>query len=476
MKFKTQLSIVNLLLLGFLCVISIVMYRATNTLIDNAGWVTHTSEVIGKAHALVKAMVDMETGQRGFMLTGKERFLEPYYSGELAFEKTLKITMDLVSDNPPQGKRLQSIQQLKEHWVKSVGEYEIGLKRKILLGQQSEESLANVLAGKTIDGRSQPKAKQNGKQIMDEIRQMVDTFIMLEKSLMTKRVQESSATGDQAKNTALFGAIFSIFLGGGGTLYMRKKLMSQLGAEPSALSAMSQELAAGKLTARIELSETGTVSKDNVAKTLNHMAETLEETIEKLKKQTWQETSRSQLHEQMRGEQHINELSTRIITHLCKQVSAEMGAIYCVVESNTLTLTASYAMTLNSQAATRIALGEGLVGQAAQDQRTIVITEVPDNYFPISSSLGQAIPRSVLVLPFSTGKGLVGVLELCSLRLFSDEYISYIESVAESIAVTLYASQNQSQVETLLRQANQETDRLQTQREELATSSIGHRE
>ncbi len=113
MKFKTQLIAVNVLLMVFLCVISVVMYRATNGLIENNAWVTHTSIVISKANALGKAIVDMETGQRGFMLTGNETFLEPFISGEQAFSQTIERTIDLVSDNPPQVKRLQKIQQLK---------------------------------------------------------------------------------------------------------------------------------------------------------------------------------------------------------------------------------------------------------------------------------------------------------------------------------------------------------------------------
>ena len=62
---------------------------------------THTSVVIGNANVLGKAMVDMETGQRGFMLTGNETFLEPFNAGKQEFTQTIELTMNLVSDNPP---------------------------------------------------------------------------------------------------------------------------------------------------------------------------------------------------------------------------------------------------------------------------------------------------------------------------------------------------------------------------------------
>ncbi len=276
MKFKSQLSVVNVFFLVCLSIISVVMYQTTKSLIDTSGWVTHTFQVIGKANVLAKAMVDMETGQRGFLLTGKDRFLEPYVNGKLLFNQTMVNVLDLVSDNPPQVKRLQKAQQLKEHWLKSAGEYEINLKRKIERGEMPKEALFNILNGKMMNGHSQPLGIQSGKQIMDEIRVVIEDFIMLEESLMKQRYQENIATGEQAKSLAIFGAIFAIFFGGGAMIYMNRKLMAQLGAEPMMLMSMSQAVANGTLTARIKLDETMSISKDNVAVTLNHMADTLQ--------------------------------------------------------------------------------------------------------------------------------------------------------------------------------------------------------
>ncbi len=286
MKFKTQLIAVNVLLLAFLCVIAVVMYRATTGLIENTGWVTHTSTVISHANALGKTMVDMETGQRGFMLTGNENFLEPFVDGKMAFVQTIEKTMDLVADNPPQVKRLESIRQLKEHWLTSAGEYEINLKRQIDFGTVPPEALVHVLQGKTIDGIPQPDGKKSGKEIMDEIRMILDEFIMVENALMETRTKESTATGNAAKNIALFGSMLAFVLGGGAMIVMRRKLMGQLGADPSALIALSQDIAQGTFSARIEFQETSTTSTDNVATTLNHMAETLQENIEVLQERT----------------------------------------------------------------------------------------------------------------------------------------------------------------------------------------------
>ncbi len=471
MKFQTQLILIKVFLIVMVCIISGVMYRVTTVLIDNSGWVNHTSQVIGHANALAKSMVDMETGQRGFMLTGNESFLEPYLTGQLDFNKTLESTISLVSDNPPQVKRLEQVGQLRTLWLETAGEYEINLKRQIDLGTIPKEALSHVLQGKTVDGQPHISNKKSGKQIMDEIRMMISEFIQVERGLMRRRVEESMGTSEQAKNTALLGAMLALFLGGGITLFMKRKLMGQLGAEPSELIAMSEDIAQGKLSARIKLEEAEAGTKTNVAMTLNRMAESMQETFDKLQKKSWQETSQRQLHEQMRGQHDIHDLAKRIVTQLCKQVSAEMGALYCCLgESTELNLMSAYAGTQNLEAANPIAVGEGLVGQAAQERRTIVISDVPEGFFPIASALGQASPRSVLVLPFFTDRELVGVIELCSFHPFSHEHISFIESVAESIAATMKASQNRLHMETLLGQTKQQADLLLSQSEEIRIS------
>ncbi len=185
---------------------------------------------------------------------------------------------------------------------------------------------------------------------------------------------------------------------------------------------------------------------------------------------SWQEINRSQLLEQMRGQLEIGDLTKRIIAQLCSQVFAELGALYCVEESTDLVLIASYASTQNIQASNRIAHGEGLLGQAAKERRMILVTEVPEDYYQISSALGQTSPRCVLLLPIATESELVGMIELCSLRTFSDQQISYLKSVAESIAVTIQASQYRLNMETLLGQTKQEIDLLQSQKKEFLVS------
>ena len=143
-----------------------------------------------------------------------------------------------------------------------------------------------MLQGYTIHGMPQPEGHQTGKDIIDEFRNMLDQFIVVENALMQYRTEDSDATGAQAKNITMIGAILALIFGGGATIVMRRKLMGQLGADPSVLIAMTQSVSNGTLTARVKLEEVAQMSTTNVAVTLNHMAGTLQTNIERLQEQT----------------------------------------------------------------------------------------------------------------------------------------------------------------------------------------------
>ena len=83
-----KMSIGNKILLGYaiplllMIFVSLMVYKSTIHLIETDKWVEHTQEVISKGQLLGKLIVEMETGERGFLITGKENFLEPLHQAK----------------------------------------------------------------------------------------------------------------------------------------------------------------------------------------------------------------------------------------------------------------------------------------------------------------------------------------------------------------------------------------------------------
>lgn len=161
LKFKTRLIFGNSIVLIIMAIVGIVVYFSVNSLIQNSHWVDHTHRVIEHGNALVGDMVNMETGMRGFLVGGKDDFLEPYFAGKKDFDKMMSDTKALVSDNPAQVNRLNVISELAKQWDEKAAQVQIAEKRK------ANEGAKAVAHFKEIQSRT------IGKQIFDGIRQQI---------------------------------------------------------------------------------------------------------------------------------------------------------------------------------------------------------------------------------------------------------------------------------------------------------------
>src|SRR5579863_7613158 len=100
------------LALAALIIVGSVSYDSTSRLIDSANWVTHTHQVLNGLDELLGIMKDAETGQRGYLITGEERYLGPYQGTRGAADQKLAQLRRLTSDNPIQQQRLNGLDGL----------------------------------------------------------------------------------------------------------------------------------------------------------------------------------------------------------------------------------------------------------------------------------------------------------------------------------------------------------------------------
>lgn len=128
---------------------SVVIYNSVDHLIDTSEWVNHTHEAIEFAGGLGAAMVDMETGLRGFLVAGQDNFLEPFVAGQARFDKLIPEASKHVGDNPQQVARLKRIQELKNKWLAEHAEAAIALRREVVDGAYATRTF-RALSASTI--------------------------------------------------------------------------------------------------------------------------------------------------------------------------------------------------------------------------------------------------------------------------------------------------------------------------------------
>ncbi len=174
-------------------VLGLFSYQSTRHLMETSGWVAHTHEVLTDVSDILSDLQDVETGERGYVATGKEEFLEPYHSGRNEASKHLEHAKLLTSDNERQQERIARLwKEITAKLEHSTGS--IALRR---------EKGLEVAAQAMTDGR--------GKLLMDTIRGTIAEMTDEENKLLERRSEDAKEAADR-QTTVLFGGTLGAIL------------------------------------------------------------------------------------------------------------------------------------------------------------------------------------------------------------------------------------------------------------------------
>lgn len=185
------------------------------------------------------------------------------------------------------------------------------------------------------------------------------------------------------------------------------------------------------------------------------------------KNQSWLKAGQAELNEKIRGEKDIDSISANIITYVSQYLNAQIGAIYIRSEENSFKLLGSYAYKRRKNLSDTVKMGEGLIGQAALEKQSIVISNIPDDYIKVTSGVGEAAPKNILVTPCVVNNDVKCIVELGSFNSFSDIQLEFIEQVSEGIAISIHSAEARIKMKELLDKTLEQSEELQVQQEEL---------
>jgi len=233
----------------------------------------------------------------------------------------------------------------------------------------------------------------------------------------------------------------------------------------------AEKLGTGDLNAKYEEQYGG----DVLAKALIAMQKKLGEADVIQSRINWTNEGTARFSELLKNdEEDIGSLGDSVLRMLVTHIHANQAALYIInQEEKCFERVSTYAYEKKRREDNKIDLAEGLVGQCAKERETIHLKEVPRNYIKITSGLGAANPRNVIIVPLQNGDEIVGVIEIASLELFKEAHIEFVEKIGANIAAFISKRQSTDKTRKLLEELKYKAEYLSQQEEELRQSSEG---
>ncbi|HWA72117.1 MAG TPA: HAMP domain-containing protein [Polyangiaceae bacterium] len=246
------------------------------------------------------------------------------------------------------------------------------------------------------------------------------------------------------------------------------QLAGNLTSQVRAIGEVSTAVAKGDLTRSITVEAQGEVAvlKDNI----NQMIGNLKDTTHKNQEQDWLKTNLARFSSMMQGQRSVFSIAQLIMSELTPLVDAQQGAFYLMEnegEDSILNLVASYGFGGRKSLSNRYRLRESLIGQCAFEKKRILLGEVPPDFLHIATGMGEARPRSVIVLPVLFEGETKAVIELASFSTFSPNHLTFLDQLMGSVGVILNMISSSMRTEELLQQLKKSNAELGAQAAEL---------
>jgi len=383
--------------------VAIFSYKTSEKFVTSNTLVDQTNKALYEFSQILTVISGAETGTRGYIITGDEAHLEHFINAESAIGEHITKVKELIIDATIQQKITELEKEIKIRFAHlKVG---IALRKVVPAATGIEKSREFVASG-------------IGKESQDKIREIIGSIQKLEFTLLAERKQASE---DDAKN---FNTVFVLLM-----VIIILVLIVVYSIVTSNLKTL-------------KISEAETTSKN------------------------WLLTGNTELNEKLIGDKSLEELANNTISFLCSYLKAQIGAVYLFnKKESALILNGRYAFSSAAETKEIFMLNEGLIGQAAQEQKQISLTDISTENIRITSSVLNEKPKQLLITPFLFEGNTMGVIEIGRLTDFTETEKEFINTSMNSIAIAVNTAFNQAALRELL-------EKIQAQNGEMEISAL----
>lgn len=433
---------------------SIASYVSIQKQMDNRESLSKSRRSITAVKDVLISLLDAETGSRGYQVTGRENFLEPFNRSLIEFPKAIERVKNLDITDEKQLKLLNELERNVNTNISNLKHFVDNRKKGIVMSQEQ------VLMSKAY---------------MDRCRKIVEEFVKYEETQLAIKNKDLNRSSNTTVLFIIFSAIAAIvvttffYLKLRADLIRRDKLERALQAKDieitkrvSAIREIANRVANGDYSQRA--TDNSQDDLGDLAESLNHMTESLKISFDKINASDWRQKGLALLNESLMGNKSVQEVSDNALKQVIEYGKCINGSIY-LYDEGMLKLKAAFGLENNMKKI--FEPGEGMIGQTFISEKTQVYNNLHEEDFVVTFASSTIKIYGIVLLPvFADGK-IIGVLELGSTHNFDESRIDYFIECTRNIGIALNAAKSREKEQQLLEETQAQSEELQVQHSEL---------
>lgn len=453
-NFKRNLLISSGVSILILLISSTASFLSIRNLLDSNAMVRHTQDVIYNVNAGNAALLDVQTGVRGFLLTGHQVHHDQYTNAIADSYAAMDAVSELTVDNPFQ-------QGLVKKFIPAREEFFAFIAERVAEKKEGIEPNPNNIA--------------RGSELLNNLRNQLKSMENEEKRLLQERIDTSKQYGLYSSilivAAALIAILISIIFSARVIKDYSERLKLQMKLQESdretaerirVISGIAGEISSGNYEVRVENSESDALG--SVAGSLNNMAIELDKSFKILSDNEWLQSGIANLNDAMIGEKTVHQLTSDVVELLAAYTNSSAAVLY-VLDGDELVASAGYSyVAINGRQ--RIPVGDGLSGQAVVSRKIMELKSLEPEDIKISYALGEVKPRHIIAVPLIDDK-VTGVVELASVKEFSQKHIRFLQEASDNVGIAISAAQNRKRLQELLEETESQSEELRVQHSEM---------
>lgn len=245
-----------------LVVVGWITYANTQELTISRGQQEHTHAVLEQTELILNDLVNAETGQRGYLLTGFDRYLAPYRQATTSIASDVERLAKLIEDNPHQVSRVETLKPLVQQ---KLGEL---------------ENTITLRKDKGFDAALAEVATDRGKITMDNIRGVMSQMVSEEQSLLAERSARADHVSQTTYDAIVYGTIAAVLILIAAGVYFARSITRPVKSMVEALSSASAEILAGTTEQAAGMREQNSAVTETVT-TVDEVLQTAEQAAQR---------------------------------------------------------------------------------------------------------------------------------------------------------------------------------------------------